>query len=71
MNNKNNTRINLFKTVTIVCAAFAGFATIIYRFEHPKLTETEVFLKLWKMYACILLPFAILKVTEKMSKYEE
>lgn len=71
MNNKNNIRINLFKTLVIVCATFAGFDTIIYKLEHPKLTETEVFLKLWKMYACILLLFAIFKVTDKISKDEE
>lgn len=46
---------NIFRTVAILCAVFAGFATIVYRFENPTLTETQILIKLWKMYAIVVL----------------
>ena len=66
MNDKNNNKVTkVFRTIAVVAAAFAGFATIIYRFEHPKLTDTEILINLWKMYAVILFLCLVYAVTSR------
>lgn len=59
-----------FKTVAILCAVFAGFATIIYRFEHPTLTETQIFIKLWKMYAIVMLVTLVSAILNRLKNEE-
>lgn len=53
------------KIITGICIAFvvvAGIYSIVFRFQHPELTETEVALKFWPVYPvvfvlAILYPF--------------
>ena len=61
---------NIFRTVAILCAVFAGFATIIYRFENPTLTETQIVIKLWKMYAIVLLITLVSAIVNRLKNEE-
>lgn len=61
---------NIFRTVAILCAVFAGFATVIYRFENPTLTETQIVIKLWKMYAIVLLITLVSAIVNRLKNEE-
>ena len=64
---KNNF-IKVLETILIIVVIVTVATTIFCRFENPKFTQTEIFLKLWKLYLIVFLYAIFFKLLKKNEK---